>query len=139
MNNQGSSGIVSLFIGLVAGAVIVGGILLALHSPQSQQVGVGTPDSAAQVATSSTIQVGPQQVKTIFAANTSCKSRIVGELQVSTTVILSFDSHVTPSASAGYPVAASTTAAFPANQYGCGAVRAYAAASTTITLTELIQ
>lgn len=134
----------SLFIGLIAGAVMTTilsvVLILSIHRNQPQsQLGVNNSDSAAQVATSSTMQVGPQEIKTVFAANTSCRNRIVSVLQNDVTVILSLDSDITPSASVGHPVSATTTQSLPANQYGCGAVRAYAAASTTLTITELIQ
>lgn len=93
------------------------------------------------IATSSTIVVGPQSVTTVFAAKTAsgvsgvaCGPRVIGT--VGTPIQVSFLSTIPPTGTVGFPQAASTTMAYTSTTYGCGAVYAYAAASTTITKAE---
>lgn len=90
-----------------------------------------------KVATSSTIQVGPQNVVTVVPANTACVSRTISTL--SQTIMLSFSSTLVPSASQGLLQATSTTVAYDNGAYGCGAVTAFATASTTITTVGVTQ
>lgn len=145
-NSSSERGAIYVIIGLIIGSLLsvaLFGLFLIAgkpHTPVAETpVGLYATESAAVVATSSQVQVGPQNVVTIFSAADSCANRIVSNLQTNTTLILSFDTNVTPSATAGHPFAASTTHALAASVYGCGAVRAYAAASTTITRTVSIR
>lgn len=84
------------------------------------------------------MQVGPQEINTVFAANEFCANRLIGVFG-STPIVLSFDADITPSMTVGHPLVASSTTSLPPDQYGCGAVRAYAPASTTITTSEFIR
>lgn len=99
------------------------------------------PNVAPITATSSTMSVGPQEVKTLFSdaavgsMNGLCASRVVSTLGGSA-IMLSFDPDITPAAGVGHVQAASTTVAYPADTYGCGAVQAYGFASSTVTRTE---
>lgn len=87
-----------------------------------------------RAATSSSLQLGPQQNKTLFALNQSCGSRIVATAGQG--IMLAFDGVSTPGASIGHWQPASTTVAYQANVFGCGPVTGYAGASTTVTITE---
>lgn len=89
---------------------------------------------AARVATSSTIQVGPQQNKTLFALNAQCASRTIGTAGQG--VMLAFDGVMTPGGAVGFWQPASTTVTYRADENGCAAVTAYAGASTTISIAE---
>lgn len=141
MNNSKTS-VGELIVAFIIGAIVVAffGWQVTPHPSQSEQsLSAYNTESAVQIATSSTIQVGPQQAVTIFSDNEFCGTRMVSTLGSGVSVILSFDPDITPSATTGHPVVASTTTALPASQYGCGAVRAYAFSSTTITRSEFIQ
>jgi hypothetical protein len=91
-----------------------------------------------RVATSSTMQVGPQQVKTIFPTDSTCVNRIVGS--ASSPLMLAFGATTTvnPTGSTGFTQAASTTVSYPNGDFGCQPIYAYAYSSTTITLTSVI-
>lgn len=91
----------------------------------------------ASHATSSTIAVGPQEDKTLFTKNNTCANRVVSASGA--VVYLSFHSSTNPSNVIGFPVAASSTVELDSDLYGCGAVTAAAAASSTITLSEFSQ
>lgn len=113
-------------------------VVLGFNYFNSPKLGnVITQGIVPTVATSSQIVVGPQSVTTLFAKNSSCTSRLVST--VGTAVMLSFSSAVTPTGTAGAVQAASTSVSYDNANYGCGAITAYAAASTTITLTEFSQ
>jgi hypothetical protein len=89
---------------------------------------------AARMATSSTLQVGPQLNKTLFALNTSCAARVVSTMAQG--IMLTFDGVAAPGGATGHWQAGSTTIAYAAHEFGCGAVAGYAGASTTITISE---
>ncbi len=144
MEKQKGSATIELLLGLVVGAVVVAiaivlVILPVLRERQTDQsVGIYGTASAAQHASTSQMLVGPQQIMTVFNANEYCANRVIANLASGTTVIVSLASS-TPSTLNGFPVVASTTQSFPADLYGCGTIRAFAAASTTITRTEFIR
>ncbi len=108
-------------------------------APQEPVVSGFTTASTANHATSSTAQVGPQETITLFSSNDSCSGRFLTIPSGGAAVRLSFDSDITPSATVGELFGASTTHSLPAELYGCGAVRAYAAASTTVSKSEYIR
>lgn len=101
------------------------------------QVDAEARSGQAIMATSSTIQVGPQQDKTLFTSNYSCASRVISTAQQA--IMLAFSSTINPGGDQGHWQAASTTVAYDSAIYGCTAVTAYAAASSTITIAELSQ
>lgn len=102
-------------------------------------VGSASYESPAHVATSSNMEIGPQQIKTIFVARSFCEDRVVSVPNGGAALRISFDPNIIPNATTGVIVAASGTTDFPALRYGCGNVTAYASASTTITKTETTQ
>lgn len=132
---------------LVIGLLIMPVMILirnqgARQEQQEQLQGFQTA-SASQIATSSTIVVGPQQVKNIFNANPGCLTRLFSIPPGGSPVMLSFFATaiatITPTSAVGNLYAGSSTYAFPAEIYGCGPVAAYAGASTTITRSEFSQ
>lgn len=89
----------------------------------------------SQMATSSTIAVGPQENKTLFTARQTCSSRVI--TTVAQPIMLSFNTNITATALAGHLQSASTTIVYKSDDFGCGAVSAYGHnASTTITTSE---
>lgn len=127
-------------LAFVCGALAIA-LFVAIHVRQNQPTQLSGFDSQSTLtlASSSAQVVGPQNIVTIFAANASCADRVISNVGLTGTVMLSFSANVTPSVSIGHPLTASTTQAFLASQYGCGAIRAYAPASTTITRSEYIR
>ena len=129
----------SLHIPLVvlALAALVGLMLLSGDRYAAQ---ANEPEVSARVASTSAIQVGPQEVKTLFADTATssirslCASRVVST--GGSAVMLSFHSSITPGASVGHVQGASSTVAYPADTYGCGPVTAYGFSSTTVTKSE---
>lgn len=84
-------------------------------------------------ATSSTITVGPQSVTTIFGKS-QCAARVISTAGQS--IMLSYNSAVTPTVAIGHPQGTSTTQTYDSGLTGCGTTTAYALASTTITISE---
>lgn len=127
----------SFFAGLIAVAAIV--FAVAFYSMQaSPSVGSTIASAVPKVATSSTIQVGPQGVTTLFATSSVCTGRAV-----STTIqpiMLSFSGAILPSATVGHFQGTSTNSFYNNGDYGCGAVTAYGfVASTTVTISAFAQ
>jgi hypothetical protein len=92
--------------------------------------------NVARVYTNTTSVPGNTSIVTIFAAKNMCATRVISTVGVP--IRLSFDSGLTPTINVGILQAASTTATYPSDVYGCGAVTGFAEASTTITIAELI-
>ena len=130
---------------IVAGALVtlliaIGIVQFVVPKDAPEPVVSGfTTASTANHATSSTAQVGPQEVITLFSSNSSCSNRFITIPSGGAAVRLSFDSDITPSATVGELLGASSTHSLPAELYGCGAVKAYAAASTTVSKSEFIR
>ena len=103
---------------------------------QSPSLGSAASNQAGY-ATSSTIQVGPDLDKTLFAENRDCANRVIST--VASPVMLSFHSTINPSGTLGHVQAASTTVEYDSDLFGCRAVTAYAFSSTTISLIEFSQ
>lgn len=121
--------IIYILIGVVVASMLL--FVASQYMTKSQSLsGFGY----SRVATSSTIAVGPDVVATLFTTANSCASRIVSS--TASILMLSFNSNITPTGSVGHIQAASTTVAYPSDNYGCGAVTAYAFSSTTITKAE---
>lgn len=121
-------------ISIIVGVVLLVGVLVFRQG--SVLTGATGVPNIARIASSSTIVVGPQQVKTIFSAKSFCAGRLIGTR--SQVVEISFDTNVTPTEIIGFPLAASTTNMLPSETYGCSLVKAYAVASTTITIGEAL-
>ena len=93
----------------------------------------------AQLATSSTVSVGPSLPRLIlFPANQYCASRVIST--GANPIMLSFDtatSSANPGTNIGFYQGASTTVSYDSGIYGCSTVSAYGfTASTTITIAE---
>lgn len=131
---------------ICAMALIVGTVALISSVSVKPAYGAITDTKIVNIATSSTITVGPQSVTRIFTYKNFCGSRIIGT--VSQPINISFGGGVnlatsslvvTPSQFVGFPMGASTTNVLGTATYGCGSVYAFATASTTITLSEFLQ
>lgn len=135
-----------VFLGTALGIIAIA--LFAFFFAVEQPV-VTLGESAASPVTpriATTTTVGPQGatvVKTqLFAANASCKSRVIST--VGTAIMISFDDiagagnvgSTTVSGTIGHVQGASTTVAYDAGLFGCGVWNAWATASTTITTLE---
>lgn len=92
--------------------------------------------NVARVYVNTTQVVGASSINTIFSAKNMCSTRVIST--VGSPIRLSFDSDLTPTINVGILQAASTTVTYQSDVYGCGIVRGFAEASTTITKTELI-
>ncbi len=102
---------------------------------EPQNVGSGVSPETARLATTSTIGVGPSEVKSLFDEKSFCASRVISTK--SQAIMLGFD--FTPTLMSGFLQAASTTVVYPASQFGCTAVSAFGAVgSTTINLAEYL-
>jgi len=89
----------------------------------------------ATIATTTTDTV--TSTATRIVATSTCSARIISTSGTSGIMLTFSDIEgKVPSATAGHWQAASTTIAYDASQYGCGAVRAYAGASTLVTISE---
>ena len=120
---------------IVVMAVILGWMMWAvMTSSSSVKVGQAPSGVVAEMATSSTVAVGPQQNKTVFAEKSFCAGRVVSTAGQS--IMLSFNSGVTPANLVGHYQAASSTVAYDSGIYGCGDVVVYGPASSTITIAE---
>lgn len=125
------------------GLMVLAGVLL--FNTQNTATGAGYLGFSVYQQFATTTTVGPQAVKatTIFAEKTdgSCKSRVIGT-KATPIVILFGDptngnlSSTTLNGTTGFVQGASTTVAYESGIYGCGKWTGYAAASTTITVSE---
>lgn len=92
--------------------------------------------NVAVVYVNTTQVVGATSINTIFPAKNMCATRVIST--VGSPIRLSFDSDLTPTINVGILQAASTTVNYQSDVYGCGIVRGFAEASTTITKTEFV-
>lgn len=111
--------------------------IIIINSAASTAEGSTLAYAVPHVATSSVITVGPQSIVTINAASSNCTARVIGTL--SQPIMLSFTSLIAPSASVGHFQATSTSAVYNNGDYGCGIITGYAAASTSVTITQFTQ
>lgn len=118
-------------------AVLLSAFLL-IYSTQAS----APPGLPASQRMATTTQVGPQENITLFSANTLCTARII-RTQDEPIYLLFADpvngdtASTSLTANAGFHQASSTTVAYDSGLYGCGRVTAEAAASTTITISEM--
>lgn len=125
----------SLAITLLAGVL--------MFKPIHNAWGEAFTGTAAFLQIATTTAVGPQDGEdTIFAANDTCKARVVTTQGLSA-VMLSFGdktngdfSSTTLSGQVGHLQAASTTVVYDSGLYGCGRWTAYAWVSSTISVSE---
>lgn len=121
---------------IIASIVILISIVAIFFSLKKEDINL-KGSVYSRVATSSTISVGVQEVKTLFSNRNACSSRVIST--VAQPIMLSFHTDITPTALIGHLQAASTTVAYPSDDFGCGIVKAYGHnASTTITISEAV-
>lgn len=125
----------NLIIGIVLGAVGFAGY--TYYAPEHKSGNVITQGIVSSVSTDALVAVGPQNATTLVSRASNCTSRVIST--ASTSVMLSFISSLTPTAVYGHPQAASTTVAYDNATYGCGAITAWASASSTVTVGTFIQ
>ena len=135
-----------IFIGSVLGIIVIAlfAFFVAVEQPQITLGEAAASAATPRIATTTT--VGPQGASAVkvqlFAANTSCKSRIIST--VNSAIMISFDDiagagnvgSTTLSGTVGSVQVASTTVAYDAEDFGCGVWNGWASASTTVTLIE---
>lgn len=122
-----------VLFGLVVAFVVV---WLLRPSVLPKQLGGAPSGLSATVATSSQASVGTTAT-TIFATSTNCAARVIST--VADPIMLTFNDYKgeVPSGTYGYLQAASTTVAYDAEIYGCGAFKAFGfTASNTIHVFE---
>lgn len=127
---------------LIALAIFTLAIVLFIK-PIHQALGEAFTGTAAYLQIATTTAVGPQDGEdTIFAANDTCKARVV-TTRGDSAIMLSFGdktngdfSSTTLSAGIGHLQAASTTVVYDSGLYGCGRWTAYAWVSSTISVSE---
>lgn len=122
---------------LLASALVLVIVACASIIAFTQNVGIGQavePNMQSRIHAMSTSSVGVYTASTISAGTIeNCASRIV---TTNERLYLSFDPSLTPTGvTRGLYQAASTTVAYDAEQYGCGAVTAIAGATTTVSIT----
>lgn len=130
------------FISVLSLAVaVLLGILFVYYRDTREVAGAAVTNLGANLATSSTAQIGPQQVLTLFpfATSTICTSRVIAT--GSRDIALSFATNsaptVTPSGQIGARQAASTTVSYDSDIYGCGRVDVFGyGVTTTVTIWE---
>lgn len=120
---------------IILALALISAVITVFVMPVAKTFGAAPLGVVSQIATSSTISVGPQVATTIFTNTYSCTSRVIST--VSQPIMISFSSDITPTGVTGHLQAASTTIAYDSGIYGCGQVSVYGyGASTTITKSE---
>ena len=88
----------------------------------------------ATIATTSQMAVTPTQ--SLVIATSSCQSRIISTTASPIMIGFTDAKGFVPTALVGFLQPASTTVAYDAGMYGCGAVRIYSFVNSTITVAE---
>ena len=115
--------------------VVVNMVLVFLGGKQTNTFGSAPNGLMASYATSSVLSLPSQSVVTI-TGTTSCAARVVTTFGVPVTVTLSEQAGQSPSANQGEVVAASSTTVFDSALYGCGKMKVWAFAATSIQFVE---
>lgn len=108
-------------------AVFIGNVGSNLFTSNDEFSG---SSQVARVIETSTVVIGPSN-KSLVSANVGCAGRLIS---TPTTTWIAFSG--TASTTFGHYLTASSTTNWPAEWYGCGAISAHTAASTTIIVTE---
>lgn len=120
-------------------ALLMGGILAMSVQDLSLGAGGGVP---ALQGVATTTAVGPDEVITVFASKANCTNRVISTTDGSGQAIQVLygaptnGDITTPTEVVGHLQAGSTTVAYDAGLYGCGAWKVYASASTTLLIAE---
>lgn len=125
----------------IAFAMILG-FMFAFMSYRPSIASAGSTQGLwSSVSTTTTKNVGPQQIIPLFGTTTretafACSARII--TTVASPIMIEFASagSTTVSGMIGHLQPASTTVAYDGGLFGCGYWTAYAFSSTTITVTE---
>ena len=117
-------------------AVVAGIFAYAQLSPQFLGNAI-TQGIVPTVSSDASVAVGPQQVITVASKASNCVSRVIST--ASTSLMLSFSTTFTPTATVGHYQAASTTVSYDNANFGCGPIRAWANASGTVAVASVIQ
>jgi energy-coupling factor transporter transmembrane protein EcfT len=117
---------------------LVGFAALALIILSNAQLARASAPSglSSTVATSSKLAVSTAATTVIATSTNVCASRIIGTTGTPIMVIVGDETGLVPSGTLGLPQAASTTVVYDGGQFGCGAIKVYAFAATTIHVTE---
>ena len=121
----------------IGGVIVVVLVVLAVRSV-NPPLGGASPNTAALVATSSSISVGPQEKIRIFTADTAgrCLGRSVSNLSAGLMLWFMDTASTSVGALVGHIQATTTNVYYDSSLYGCGAWTAYSHASSTITISE---
>ena len=79
---------------------------------------------------------GSLNVISLLIGTSSCNSRIISTRASEVMLGFSDVQGFVPTASIGHQQAASTTVAYDSGSYGCGAIRVFSYATSTVTITE---
>src|SRR3990167_1586223 len=122
-------------LALIITSVLFAGFLFVLSA--INQAGASAPSGLpATIATTSTVEIGPQLNKVLFATST-CAARIVST--ATSTASFQFTGALgttSLTSSVGHQQAASTTVVYDSGVYGCGVMTGFAYSSSTVTISE---
>lgn len=122
-----------MVFGLIVAIIII--VLVALWMKGDEQNVSALSPQIAQFHASTTVEVGPDEVKTLFSSRNFCASRVITTSDAEIRFNFSGEDLTTTT---GHIQTGSTTVAYPSGEYGCGAVKASAVASTTVDTSEYI-
>ena len=125
---------------VIGGLVAVLALVLFGNGNLSPVGSAGEVPALQGIAT--TTAVGPQEIITVFASKANCSNRVISTtagdgqaIQVLYGAPTNGDV-TTPTELIGHLQAGSTTVAYDAGLYGCGAFKVFASASTTLLISE---
>ena len=122
--------IIGILLAVVA--LLGGGSYIASNNNLGGTAGI----VPATVATSSFQAVTAGSARILFATSTSCAARIVSTQAGAIKLTFSDLTGQRPTGVSGHQQNASTTVAYPAEDYGCNAVWVYPYGTDTLTVTE---
>lgn len=124
---------------IILGSIVIVLLLILLIPSEVRKSALGGARSGSYgtIVATSTIEVGPQENKMLYANKQNCLSRVVST--VNQPIMIAFGATATTSltGAAGHVHLASTTISYDSATYGCGQMIAYGFASSTITTAEL--
>lgn len=105
------------------------------YMPVQHAAGSTLSYQTPNVATSSSIQVGPQAITRAMATSSACTARTIST--TGSAITITFSGNALPGGSVGHVQAASTTVNYDNGGYGCGSIYIFGYASSTVTMTEV--
>lgn len=118
------------------GGAVVSAILAAILFYSLMPVFAAAPSGLPSSVATSSNRTWTAASEVAFATTTNCASRIIGTRGDAIRIVFSDINGETPSASVGFPQAASTTVVYDSGLYGCGQVKIYSYAAQVINLAE---